>query len=61
MILEKFLFEINKVLYFDSVFIIKSLDSGGYRYSFGDYLKDSLKKQTKNNELLTQDYFRKFL
>merc|ERR1719376_1981964 len=37
----------------------KILNSGGYRYSFGDYLKDSLKKQTKDNELLSQDYFRR--
>ena len=40
---------------------MKTIDSGGYTYSFGNYLKDSLKKQTKDNELLSQDYFRKFL
>merc|ERR1712070_400340 len=37
----------------------KILNTGGYTYSFGDYLKDSLKKQTKDNELLSQDYFRR--
>ena len=40
---------------------MKTIDSGGYTYSFGNYLKDILKKQTKDNELLSQDYFRKFL
>ena len=43
------------------MFITKIIDSGGYSYSFGDYLKDSLKKQTEDNELSSQDYFRKFL
>ena len=61
MIKKSFLINLHEFSQFDSVFITKNIDSGGYSYSFSDYLKDSLKKQTEDNELSSQDYFCKFL